>query len=288
VVWFHRNHRFGADSGIGRLAAAVRDGDPGTVRALLQPGVSGELVWIDDAAPRLGEAAWRAAIDGHAPYLDQVRRDPHDIDAAGAAFARFGLLCALQQGPRGVAALNVRLERLARVGSGAPTASGVDDAATPIAVETDGIEAPGGDPWYAGRPVMVLRNEPVLQLFNGDIGLALPADDGRLAVWFAGPDGRWRPVAPWRLPPHQTAFATTVHKAQGSEYDRVLVLLPGHDSRVATRELLYTALTRARRQVVLVAAAGVIDSAVATPTRRAGGLASRLLEASLAERPDTA
>ncbi|MEP7281015.1 MAG: exodeoxyribonuclease V subunit alpha [Rubrivivax sp.] len=270
VVWFRRNHRFAADSGIGRLAAAVRDGAADAVRATLRPDADGALTWLDDASQTLGAAAWAALIDGHAPYLEQVRRQPEDVAAAMAAFMRFGLLCALQQGPRGVAALNTRVEAVAR-----RRLAGTGPAAT---TAWDGLE-PGADPWYVGRPVMVLRNDPVLQLFNGDVGLTLPHAAGALAVWFAAPDGGWRAVPPWRLPPHQAAYATTVHKAQGSEFDAVLVLLPALDSRVLTRELLYTAVTRARRHVTLVGSAAVIDAAVATPTRRIGGLRARLAEA---------
>jgi exodeoxyribonuclease V alpha subunit len=211
-------------------------------------------------------------IDGHAPYLEQVRRQPDDVSAAMAAFTRFGLLCALQQGPRGVGALNRRLEVVAR-----SRIAGTSPAATAEGASPDA----GADPWYVGRPVMVLRNDPVLQLFNGDVGLALPDAAGVLAVWFAAPSGGWRSVPPWRLPPHQAAFATTVHKAQGSEFDAVMVLLPALASRVLTRELLYTAVTRARRRVMVVGGATVIDAAVATPTRRVGGLRARLAEAAL-------
>jgi exodeoxyribonuclease V alpha subunit len=143
---------------------------------------------------------------------------------------------------------------------------------------------------------MVVRNDYATGLFNGDVGILAPGADGLMRAHFPGgfdeAAGR-RAISAARLPAHEPAFALTVHKAQGSEFERVLVVLPpraprGESAEALGRELLYTALTRARRQVVLVAAAGVIDSAVATPTRRAGGLASRLLEASLAERPDTA
>jgi exodeoxyribonuclease V alpha subunit len=125
---------------------------------------------------------------------------------------------------------------------------------------------------------MVLRNDYVLKLFNGDVGLALPDAHGELQVHFPRPDGTFRAVAPARLPDHETAFAITVHKAQGSEFDRVAVVLPDRPSAVVTRELLYTAATRARRQVTLCASAAMIERAVATPTRRHSGLGARLRE----------
>ncbi len=126
---------------------------------------------------------------------------------------------------------------------------------------------------------MVLRNDYVLKLFNGDVGIVLPDATGALMVFFPGSDGGFRAVAPLRLPEHETAFATTVHKAQGSEFDRVLLLLPAKPNRVVTRELLYTAVTRSRSGVAIVGGAEVIEKAIASPTRRYSGLVARLKEA---------
>ncbi|MBC7939248.1 MAG: ATP-binding domain-containing protein, partial [Chitinophagaceae bacterium] len=141
-------------------------------------------------------------------------------------------------------------------------------------------------PWFVGRPVMVLRNDPVLRLFNGDIGITLPAPGGgdgegggALAVYFPDGESGLRALAPVRLPEHQTAFAMTVHKAQGSEFDEVLVVLPAKAGRVLTRELLYTAITRARKRVTLSGPAEVVTTAIGSPTRRDSGLLARLREA---------
>ena len=143
------------------------------------------------------------------------------------AFGRFRVLCALRDGPRGVTALNAALTRRFRA-----------------ALDLPGLaEGPGASPWFAGRPVLVSNNDYVLRLFNGDIGIALPDADGELLVHFpdAAAPGGFRAIAPVRLPRHETAFAMTVHKSQGSEFDGVLVMLPEQRSRVLTRELLYTA-----------------------------------------------
>lgn len=126
---------------------------------------------------------------------------------------------------------------------------------------------------------MVLRNDPMLQLYNGDIGIALPDAQGRLMVWFAAAEGGLRALAPLRLPPHQTAYAMTVHKAQGSEFDAVALLLPAEPHRVASRELLYTALTRARSRATLIGGAATLRHAIETPTERHSGLLARLREA---------
>nr|MBP6708708.1 ATP-binding domain-containing protein [Accumulibacter sp.] len=117
-----------------------------------------------------------------------------------------------------------------------------------------------------------------LKLFNGDIGLCLPDDAGELMVWFPGQDAGFRPVAPIRLPEHDTAFAMTVHKAQGSEFESVLLLLPEQTNRVVTRELLYTGVTRASKRVCLVAGQEVLVNACVNRTRRHSGLIARLGE----------
>ena len=285
AVWFTQNYRFGADSGIGRLAAAVnaaRGRD--AIDALRGLAADGSVRWLDDTGAAPGAATFEALHEGFTAYLDSVRRNPSDVVAISTAFAAFRVLCAVRDGPRGVTAINERMTRQAR------------DATASLR------GADGGDarsPWFVGRPVMVLRNDPVLKLFNGDIGIALPvaaaaaagsagsahptglADAaGELRVFFADADadGGFRAIAPARLPAHETAFAMTVHKAQGSEFDAVLVLLPQRRSRVVTRELLYTAVTRARRRVLLCGGEDMLAAAIASPTRRRSGLIARMRE----------
>jgi exodeoxyribonuclease V alpha subunit len=130
--------------------------------------------------------------------------------------------------------------------------------------------------WYPGRPVMVLRNDHVLKLFNGDIGIVWPDANGALQVWFPDEAGGFRAIAPVRLPEHETAFAMTVHKSQGSEFDEILLVLPAEKNRVLTRELFYTAITRARSGLTIVANATVVAATVETATRRVSGLLARV------------
>jgi exodeoxyribonuclease V alpha subunit len=144
-------------------------------------------------------------------------------------------------------------------------------------------EGDGASPWFAGRPVLVLRNDPLLHLYNGDIGITLPDASGELKVFFPTPDGGFRALAPVRLPPHETAYAMTVHKSQGSEFDAVLVLLPAEPQRVLTRELLYTAVTRARQHVSVCAGVPVLSATIAAATRRHSGLLARLHETDAAD-----
>lgn len=273
VVWFRRNFRFAADSGIGRLAGAIRAGDAGSALNDLPSdggsGHAGDVRWRRDAAVAPEPATEALLAEGYAAYLAAVQA--HASGQAGAAqvvaaFDRFRVLAALRAGPRGVNALNQRLGRQARARLAPWT------------------ETPARSPWYPGRPVMVLRNDPLLGLYNGDIGIALPVatsegERGLLAVHFAdGADGL-RAVAPVRLPEHDDAWAMTVHQAQGSEFDAVALLLPAQPHRVMSRELLYTAVTRARERVTLIGSAAVIAAAIAAPTRRHSGLVSRLHEA---------
>ncbi|HET6794884.1 MAG TPA: ATP-binding domain-containing protein, partial [Acidimicrobiales bacterium] len=134
--------------------------------------------------------------------------------------------------------------------------------------------APEGT-WYVGRPVIVTANDYGLRLFNGDTGAVVARPDGRIGVVFNRAD-QVVSVGPARLADVDTVFAMTVHKAQGSELDEVAILLPGPDSRVLTRELLYTAVTRARRRVLVVGSEESVRAAVSRPVARASGLTARL------------
>jgi exodeoxyribonuclease V alpha subunit len=281
AVWFNQNFRFAADSGIGRLATDINHARADEAIAWLREGQDASVRWLDDSGTAPGEPTLQHLqhlqhlSNGYAPYFEAVRRDPTDHAAITRAFDAFRVLCAVREGPRGVIAINELMTRQAREHLGLAPAGNRD----------------GASAWYPGRPVMVLRNDPLLKLFNGDIGIALPAVGGagvheagsanELLVWFPEAGGGFRAVAPVRLPAHQTAYAMTVHKAQGSEFNDVLVLLPGQRSRVVTRELLYTAVTRARERVAIASSAEVLKAAIATSTVRHGGLLSRLSEAAL-------
>ena len=284
VVWLETNFRFAPDSGIGRLARDINRARPTELIGRLRAGGDPSVQWHAEGGADPDSAGWLRLIDGYSTYFDAVLHDPRDRPAIVSAFSGFRALCAVRAGPRGVEAINERMTRHAR------------ERLAPLLAT---LPTEAGPAWYAGRPVMVLRNDRLLKLFNGDIGIALPnderarsgadedadeeADSGvvkeALTVWFADADGGLRGVSPQRLPPHETAYAMTVHKAQGSEFDHVWVLLPEHHSRVVTRELLYTAVTRARRQLTLCASAQVLTAALNAPTRRHSGLLARLREA---------
>lgn len=259
VVWFTHNFRFARESGIGRLAALVNAGDAQPALNWLRSDADSTVQWIDDGAPYPSPRTLQCMVDGYRPLVDAVRADPGNHAAIGAAFAAFRVLCAVREGPRGVLALNAEFTRHW------------------LAALAPRQQTPGTG-WFIGRPVLVLRNDYVHKLFNGDVGIALPDDTGQLMVHFAQPDGTFRAIAPVRLPEHETAFAMTVHKAQGSEFERVMVVLPEQRNRVLTRELLYTAVTRARSRVTLCSSAAVLGAAITTTTQRHSGLLARLRE----------
>ena len=261
VVWLSESHRFRADSGIGRLAAEVRAGQGEAALAWLRDGGDASVRWIEDDGARPGAALLAAIETGYGDYFDSLRRDPRDVAAAMRAFERFRVLVAVREGGRGLGALNAWLENRLRGRLGLSPARGA------------------GGRWYPGRPVIVLANDYLLGLFNGDIGLCLADEDGALRVYFPAPDGGFRAIPPLRLPAHDTAFALTVHKSQGSEFEEVLLVLPAQPVRVLTRELIYTGVTRAAAKVTVAGPGAVFAAGCAARTQRASGLRARMGEA---------
>lgn len=261
VVWFTENFRFAVDSGPGRLAADISGARTESALAWLRRGAEPSVKWFNDGGRRLAPDALDYLSGGFEPYFDAVRRNAFDRASISAAFGTFRVLCAMREGARGVDQINEHLDARAR-------------GALESLVQRYEQDSP--TQWYPGRPLLVTRNDYVLDLMNGDIGITLPDEGGDLKVFFADDAGGYRAVAPSRMPPHDTAYATTVHKAQGSEFEEVMLVLPDKSSPLVTRELLYTAVTRARRRVTLCAADDVIRAAIGSPTRRFSGLRARL------------
>jgi exodeoxyribonuclease V alpha subunit len=223
-----KSYRFGSDSGIGQLAAAVNRGDKAAASAVLSQGFSDienkHLQSAEDYQSMIDDA-----LAGYGHFLGLVR-DGAQPQEVLAAFGEYQLLCALREGPFGVSGLNDRIEQ--------------------ALVRQRRITRPAHARWYHGRPVMITRNDASLGLFNGDIGIALDQGQG-IRVWFPLPDGSLKSVQPSRLPEHDTAWAMTVHKSQGSEFDHAALILPGQIVPVVTRELVYTAITRAKKPVAV-------------------------------------
>lgn len=248
-----KSWRFDARSGIGQLAAACNQGDAARLSAIWQQGFTdiSRVDWQEEAYLAL----LAQAVAGYRPYLQAIR-DGAAPAAVFKAFHGFQVLCALRDGAFGVEGLNARiLQQLIKAGL----------------LQT-------GHDWYAGRPVMITQNDHAIGLYNGDIGLCLPSaeEGGRLRVWFEQSGGALRSWLPSRLPPHETVLAMTVHKSQGSEFDEVALVLPDAPSPLLTRELVYTGITRAKRQLTLYTTPGLLAQAIRTRTERHSGLAERL------------
>jgi len=271
VVWLERNYRFGLDSAIGRLSLAIRRGDVQGALDALPTDDAAAASFHDDAGDTLAASTVERLARRFGAYLDALRTAlsepvPGPLPLFDA-LNRFRILCATRTGSRGAEHVNALVATHVR-----------HAARVPLAV---------GAHWFTGRPIMVTRNDYALGLFNGDIGIALPDAHGVLRVWFRRADGTARAVSPAALPPHETAFALTVHKSQGSEFDEAALVLPASFSRVLTRELVYTAVTRARTRVQVIGPRRVLAQAVATRTQRDSGLAARVDEALARRRGET-
>lgn len=248
VVELSTVHRFGG--GIGDLAAALRSADADAVMTVLGRGLD-DVEWVnptDEAAlGSVKESARRWALDLRAAAEDG------DGAAAVAALNRHRLLCAHREGPFGAEGWNRIVEQL-------------------VAESTGG---PDYRDWFPGRPVLVTANDRGLGIYNGDLGVAVREGATRLRVHFPTPGGT-RALTTSRLPAQQTAYAMTVHKAQGSQADEISVILPPPESALSTRALFYTAVTRAQRKVRVVGSEAAIRAAVGREAQRATGLAQRL------------
>jgi exodeoxyribonuclease V alpha subunit len=245
-----KSYRFGSHSGIGNLARAVNAGARAEVKATLHQPFD-DIALHPLSTTEEYEAMLAAAQEGYARYL-KLRREQAAPEEMIAAFGEFQLLCALREGPYGVSGVNEQLEQMLN--------------------RKRVIALPRHSRWYDGRPVMISRNDSALGLFNGDIGIALERD-GELRVWFPMPDGTIKSVQPSRLPEHDTAWAMTVHKSQGSEFDHAALILPSRSVPLVTRELVYTAITRAKQRLSLYADERVLAQAIVTRTERRSGLA---------------
>jgi exodeoxyribonuclease V alpha subunit len=242
------NHRAKHAPGIVSLADAIRRGDTAASFAVLESQAA-DVTWVDPTQSQALEKV-TALVVAQADRLREVAKQG-DADAVLTAQAELQVLCGHREGSLGVAGWNARIEQ--RLGVAAAL------------------------PWYAGRPVMVTRNSRSLALFNGDVGVTVPVagQAPRLEAIFGQPGQTVRvPVS--RLEDVATVHALTIHKSQGSEYEHAVVVLPERPSRIVTRELLYTGITRARSRVTVVGSREVIEAAVEKPIRRATGLAERM------------
>jgi exodeoxyribonuclease V alpha subunit len=242
-----KSHRFMGN--IKQLADAVNRQDAESAWEILNSGAKDVFILKSDPLDYI--------VENYQNYLELMSKSA-DFSQIYTAFNRFKVLCCNQQGRNSVMDINARVEHeLARLNK---------------------IHLTGQ--WYPGRPVIVTANNPALQIFNGDIGICLPDPDNRerLRVFFYRGDGSIKAIQPARLNSCQTVFAMTIHKSQGSEFERVLIMLPEKYNSVLSKELLYTAITRAKSQVAILAGQALFQAGIARKTQRDSGLADKLVK----------
>ncbi len=249
TVELQKTYRF--EAGIKQLAEAINGADSATAWGLLQESpVTNVSVLTEELVGFISRR--------YIPFITMTHQTgTADLQRLFAQFNSFRVLCALHYGNRGVDPINRQVE-LALMQRGFPCRP---------------------DAWYPGRPVLITKNDYSLDLYNGDIGICLAEPEkGELLVWFERAGGGWRNYPPSRLPGCKTVFAMTIHKCQGSEFDEVLVVLPEEDNRILSRQLVYTAITRAKRAVRLVAEEDILRLALSRNIERTSGLADLLTE----------
>ena len=261
IVALDRSRRFRPDSGIALFAKECLSEKLGEERvaALLRTHDDVELLGHGERGAPC-DAARDAILAGYAPYLRRLHDGPKQGETLDdlhrhvlELFDGFRILCAHRRGPTGVATMNDFVVRL---------------------LSRQGLIQPTGEFWV-GRPILVTRNDYVVGLYNGDVGIVVSDAQGDKTVVFPVPS-TVRAVAPARLPDHETVFAMTIHKSQGSEFAHAMVVLPERPSPILTRELIYTGVTRAMAKMTMLGSSELLVQGLARSVRRASGLRAQV------------
>lgn len=271
LCMLQKSYRFDARSGIGQLAKAINSGKTARVDEvwkqefkdihhypLSSDTYNQMLKSLVDAYSVYLQRASKPAIEQQEAESCELESMATKAKAVLKAFSQSRLLCAVREGDFGVVGLNQRIER---------------------ALQARNLIKTQQELWYHGRPVMVTLNDHALGLYNGDIGICMRDEEDteqRLKVYFELPDGSVKAVLPSRVPQHETAYAMTIHKSQGSEFEFTAMILPPEYSPIVTRELIYTAITRAKERLVLYCDIAVLKRGIQFKTERASGLVERL------------
>ncbi len=253
VVELQKNYRFDETSGISMLSRAINKGDADGVMEILHSGKYPAISWQDRSSPF--EALLIAAVDRFTNHLS------NDPSVALNGLNRLKILCAINKGPYGVDWMNRWAENYLKRKTPA------------LSINRFGLQ------WYPGRPILITRNHYDLELYNGDVGILLPdpkIPGTELFAFFPGKDSTPKKIPLFRLPEHLPAYALTVHKSQGSEFNEIFLVLPDRDVPVLTRELLYTAITRGKEKVTIIGNETIIRNAVERKIRRTSGLQDAL------------
>ncbi len=255
IIELKKSHRFGSNSGIGKFSRAIIENDTVALNAIFRQNTWSDVLLDTTIDPQHLERM----IENYTAYIGES-----DPGMAIKAFNRFRILCAVKDGDRGVYAMNKLVERLLKKWN---------------LKNADGsLFNPEGE-FYENRPVIITQNNKELELFNGDVGLVRKKTKDQYRAYFEGKDGNIRELPVAFIGKCETVFAMTIHKSQGSEYDNVLVVMPTQkENQLLTRELLYTAVTRAKQLVMVSATEAVMMQTAAQSVSRASGINYRYRE----------
>lgn len=249
IIELKRSRRFDSTKGIGKFSKIIISN--GNVGSFLHKNLD-EQVLIDT---EYSTDIFRSFVMGYREYIEEG-----DIRSALNKFNKLRVLCAVREGKFGLYYTNNAIETLLKI-------EGL--------IEDSPIE------FYMNRPVIITKNYYDLGLFNGDIGILRPDSNGTMMAWFEDSDKQLRAVLPQLIVESETVYAMTIHKSQGSEYEEVLVVLPDQEStQILTRELLYTAVTRAKSKVIVQSSEGVLLSTIEKTVKRASGIRDRFNDSS--------
>jgi exodeoxyribonuclease V alpha subunit len=248
IVELQKSHRFKSTGGIGKLSKAIIHNEQEILKEFIHNNTE-TVVKIDMSN---NQQVFESFVDGYKDYLQEK-----DIEVALQKFNQLRVLCATREGPQGLYATNTFIENYLQ--------------------KHHQLEK--GQDFYHNRPIIVTKNYPELKLFNGDIGIIRKDDNGNFRAYFEDSEKKIRSVLPGYIDSAETVFAMTIHKSQGSEYSKVLVLLPQNTgNQLLTRELLYTAVTRAKDKVLVQASEAVLLETASAVVKRASGIINRFEE----------
>jgi exodeoxyribonuclease V alpha subunit len=248
IIELQHSHRFKAEEGIGKFSAAIIQNDEEVIKSFLIPGADPQVQVDMDYSQKLFEDF----VKGYEEYIREK-----DIKTAILKLNGLKILCAIRDGEQGLYALNRKVEKYLS-----------DRKLITLTNE-----------FYEHRPILVSSNNYALGLFNGDVGIIRKDEKGILKAWFEDSEGKLTPVIPGLLSSVETVYAMTIHKSQGSEFDRVMLVLPDAENiSILTRELLYTGLTRAKSKILLQGKEAIILQSANARVQRASGIAQRFSE----------
>lgn len=269
-----KSYRFDQYSGIGFLASAINQGKASgkAVLALCEKYDDLNHYVNNDSSFAILSEMITAGYRCYLSNIKPIHADNHDLaKQLLRQFSQFKILCAIREGDWGVAGLNQLAEKVL-------SDAGLIKLSSDREPLGDQTPRPLINKWYIGRPVMITQNNYHLGLYNGDIGLCLLDEHEQLRVYFQMSDGEVNDFQPSRLPSHETVFAMTVHKSQGSEFEHTVLALPQTQMPVVTRELIYTGITRAKKQLTLFADLPLMSRAIKNKTFRFSRLVERLTQ----------